>query len=61
MTRGESKGAANLANRWAARREHAAGLVEVIFACTGLTMEAVTAQTLAAKLDDFERIERLIA
>jgi hypothetical protein len=53
--------AADLANQWAAREPKAIKHVEDILKEAGLTMEAVKAETLVVYLDDFERIERLIA
>jgi hypothetical protein len=51
----------DLANAWAARNPRALKRVEKILASAGRTMDAVMAQALSLKLDDFERIERMIA
>lgn len=53
--------AGDLADQWAAREPKAIRHVEDILKEAGLTMEAVKAETLVVYLDDFERIERLIA
>ena len=44
-----------------ARKDNGLKAVEDLFASSGATMEMVTARTLAARLDEFERIERLMA
>jgi hypothetical protein len=49
-----------LANDWFAGKKEAVREVEQALAKAGLTMEAVAAQTLAIKLDDIERIDRMI-
>ena len=51
----------DLAKAWAARKASALKRVEKILASAHLTMDAVMAQTLSLTLDDFERIERMIA
>jgi hypothetical protein len=51
----------DLAKAWAARKPSALKRVEKILASARLTMDAVMAQTLSLTLDDFERIERMIA
>ena len=45
----------------AANKLSAVRRVDNILASAGLTMDAVMAQTLSHKLDDLERIERMIA
>lgn len=50
-----------LAERWATGNGRAARKVDRLLAKAKLTMEAVLAETLATKFDDFERIERLEA
>jgi hypothetical protein len=52
--------AEDLAKEWAARKPRAIKRVDNILAATGLTMDAVMAQTLSLKLDDIERIDRMI-
>src|SRR5262245_55955647 len=49
-----------LANDWAARKPNAIERVNSILEAAGLTMQAVTAQTLSENLDFVERIERMI-
>ena len=53
--------AESLAVDWAKRKSRAIKRVDTILASTGLTMDAVMAQTLSLKLDDIERIDRMIA
>jgi hypothetical protein len=50
----------NLAGQWAAGRRRAARRVRVLLAAAGLGQDAVTAQTLAVRIGDFERIDRMI-
>src|SRR5215472_1186031 len=52
---------ADLARAWAARDKAAIKRVDELLASAGLTMDAVMAQTLCTYLDEFERIERMIA
>jgi hypothetical protein len=54
-------GATALAGAWAARDTEAVAQVDDALATAGLSMEAVAAQTLAVRIDDFERIDRMIA
>jgi hypothetical protein len=51
----------DLALHWAAREKKAVKEVADHIEQAGLTMEMVKAETLASNLDDFERIDRLIA
>jgi len=51
----------HLARAWAARDKSAIKRVDELLASAGLTMDAVMAQTLCTYLDEFERIERMIA
>jgi hypothetical protein len=51
----------DLARAWAARDKAAIKRVDELLASAGLTMDAVMAQTLCTYLDEFERIERMIA
>jgi hypothetical protein len=51
----------SLAKAWAARKPSAIERVDKVLASAGLTMDAVMAQTLSLKLDDIERIDRMIA
>ena len=53
--------AQDLAQRWAAREQEAIEEVAHCLEQAGLTLETVKAETLASNLDDFERIDRLIA
>jgi len=53
--------APNLAEAWAARQRSAIKRVDKLLASAGLTMDAVMAQALSLKLDDIERIDRMIA
>jgi hypothetical protein len=50
-----------LAQEWAARKRRAVEKVDAALASAGLTMDAVMALTLSEKLDDIERIDRMIA
>ena len=50
-----------LARAWAARRENRVSMVEATLAAAGLTMDHVAAATLAIRISDFERIERMTA
>jgi hypothetical protein len=52
--------ARELADRWAAGGRRAARRVDTLFAAIGLAREAVTAYTLALRIDDVERIDRMI-
>jgi hypothetical protein len=52
--------AIELARDWATRRPRAIKKVDSILASLGLTKDAVMAQTLSLKLDDIERIDRMI-
>jgi hypothetical protein len=51
----------HLAEAWAARERSAIEQVDKLLASAGLTMDAVMAQSLSLKLDDIERIDRMIA
>jgi hypothetical protein len=51
----------DLAKAWARRERDAIKQVDELLASAGLTMDAVMSQTLSLKLDDIDRIERLIA
>ena len=53
--------AQELSERWARREENAVDEVNACLVAAGLTMDAVMAQTFAAKLDEVERIDRMIA
>ena len=53
--------AGNLAGAWYARDETARQRVDEFLEQIGLTIDAVMAQTLSAKLDDIERIDRMLA
>jgi hypothetical protein len=55
------QGASDLAEAWAARQRSAIKRVDKLLASAGLTMDAVMAQALSLKLDDIERIDRMIA
>jgi hypothetical protein len=46
---------------WAARKPEAVAAVNGTLAKAGLTMDAVMAQTLALKIDEVERIDRMVA
>ena len=49
-----------LSRQWAAGNEEALGEVERLLGRAGLTFDAVMAQTLAARIDDVERIDRMV-
>jgi hypothetical protein len=49
-----------LARKWALGDEEAMGEVERLLGRAGLTFDAVMAQTLAARVDDVERIDRMV-
>jgi hypothetical protein len=51
----------DLAENWARRRPRAIAKVDKLLASAGLTMDAVMAETLSLRLDDIERMERMIA
>jgi hypothetical protein len=53
--------ARDLTEAWAARERAAIRRVDKLLASAGLTMDAVMAQTLSIRLDDIERIDRMIA
>ena len=53
--------ATDLAQAWARRERGAIKQDDEILASAGLTMDAVMAQTLSLKLDDIDRIDRMIA
>ena len=59
--RGSYLSQVNLARSWASRDKAAIERVDELLASAGLTIDAVRAQTLCAHLDEFERIERMIA
>lgn len=50
----------DLANGWARRDAKSVKQVDALLKQAGLDQEAITAQTLAEKLDTFERIDRMI-
>jgi len=50
----------DLSRRWAARERSAIREADTLLRRTGLTMEAVTARTLAVRIDDVERIDHMI-
>jgi len=50
-----------LAHAWFARKPSAIKRVKKILASAGLSEDAILAQTLSIKLDDIERIDRMIA
>ena len=52
--------AEELCRKWALGDEEAMGEVERLLGRAGLTFDAVMAQTLAARIDDVERIDRMI-
>ena len=52
--------ASPLARSWAKRDADAIKKVDKLLASAGLTMDAVMAQTLSLKIDDIERIDRMI-
>ena len=49
-----------LEHQWVRRQPKALKTVEQILAAAGLDSEAIWAQTLTVRLDDFERIDRMI-
>jgi hypothetical protein len=49
-----------LSRKWALGDEEAMGEVERLLGRAGLTFDAVMAQTLAARIDDVERIDRMV-
>lgn len=51
----------NLVEAWARRERDVIKHVDGLLASAGLTMDAVMAQALSSKLDDIERIDRMIA
>jgi len=53
-------GAHDLAAQWAAGKRRAARRVRALLAAAGLGQDAVTAQTFAARIGDFDRIDRMI-
>ena len=53
--------APDLAIAWATRERTAIKRVDELLASAGMTMDAVMAQTLSLKLNDVERIDRMIA
>ena len=53
-------GAHDLAAQWAAGKRRAARRVRALLAAAGLGQDAVAAQTFAACIGDFERIDRMI-
>jgi hypothetical protein len=53
--------AGSLARGWARRERDAVKRVNGVLAGAGLTMDSVMAQTLAKRLDEVERIDRMIA
>jgi len=53
--------AQELARRWAAREPRAIKAADRHLARAGLTMESVRARTLAARIEEVERIDRMIA
>ena len=50
-----------LADNWARRSSRAIAKVDKVLATAGLNLDAVMAEALALRLDDIERIERMIA
>jgi hypothetical protein len=52
--------AEQLSRKWALGDEEAMGEVERLLGRAGLTFDAVMAQTLAARIDDVERIDRMV-
>ena len=50
-----------LPKRWAAREQDAVAQVDALLASAGLTIDAVMAQTLRVRIDEIERIDRMIA
>jgi hypothetical protein len=55
-----AEAARELAERWAAGGRRAARRAGTLLAAAGLAPEAVTAHTLALRIDDVERIDRMI-
>jgi hypothetical protein len=53
--------AQSLAEAWAARKPDAVEEINAALAAAGLSMEMVMAHTLSLKLDEFERISRMVA
>jgi hypothetical protein len=51
----------SLAQGWAQRKEHPLQRVDALLAQAGLTMDHVAAQTLAGRIGEFERLEKLIS
>jgi hypothetical protein len=58
---GHHSSSAALSRAWAARGEDAVSKVEATLAAAGFTMDHVAAATLAARVSDFERIDRMTA
>jgi hypothetical protein len=54
-------GSYDLANAWYARDYNARQRVQELLEQAGQSTDAITAQTLAVKLDDVERIDRMLA
>jgi hypothetical protein len=52
--------AQTLAEAWAARKPGAVEEINEVLASAGLSMETVMANTLSFKLDEFERIDRMV-
>src|SRR4051794_38486212 len=50
-----------LVKGWYAREEDALNEVQELLDSAGLTMDSVMSQTLSKKIDDFERIDRMLA
>jgi hypothetical protein len=50
-----------IATDWAAREPDAVAKVDAALAAAGLTIDAVMAETLARKIDEVERIDRMVA
>ena len=50
-----------LAKAWYAREEDALNEVQELLDSAGLTMDSVMSQTLSKKMDDVERIDRMLA
>lgn len=48
-----------IARQWALREEAAVAKADAVLAAAGLTTDAVTARTLALRIDDVERIDRM--
>ena len=57
----DSFDADTLVEKWARRRPSAIAKVDKVLAAAGLTLDAVMAATVALRLDDIARIERMIA